>query len=502
MIKTGKEKKEVDILICRISFFRIVFGVCLFFFLAGNLIALSSYFLPVKTDNLLVDPFYVSSLQSQTAKTQSTSPNALNSEQAALLNGAQVSPISAGDSGTIPLAQSLSLADGSVLVLGSFAFTDYNFDSNKTDLYFDNLTTAAMFPPDYSWQVIAKPISPDIENYFNTINFNNFEGPYRDSRCIKSDCLNQEGNDLNFNGLALNIPPEVQGLDIRAVSISALNKIWLVGYTIKDNNSYRGEVFYFNGQTFTKIVTPEEIISPYFGLFGFGGNENDFLIIYGAYNGIAYHVEGGNMSNISKFFSMRMMAGGFKAEVIRTAYLDNINWYIYSSTLSRPHFLKLWQNRGTEIVGVTAFDRLLNGGPESVALLSTSAEIDKVTLEARVKTRSGYVWATFTDRGFNNASEGIVTTIPLAHDGLSSKIIIKKIANSYLDLDNSSRPFVNFLFSIDGQNWQGIPLGRDLDFVAPETTFYFLKLIFSPYQDKFYSPFLDSAFFDYYAQKV
>lgn len=500
MIKNGKKEKEINVLICKISFFRIVFGVCLFFFLTGNLIALSSYLLPSATDNLLVDPFYTSNLKTQNEVAQKANLKALGAETTVL--GDEAALIFPGDNGSIPLAQNLVAADGSLLTLGSFGFTDYNVDPNKTDLFFDHQTTAIMFPPDYSWQVIAKPISPEIENYFNTINFNNFEGPYSDSRCIDGDCLNQEGNDLNFNGLALNIPQEVQGLDIRAVSIAALDKIWLVGYTIKENNVYRGEVFYFNGQAFTKITTPETIVSPYFGLFGFGGNENDFLIIYGGYDGIAYHVEGVNMTNISKFFSMRMMAGGFKAEVIRTAYQDNINWYIYSSTLNRPHFLKLWQNRGTEIVGVTAFDRLLGSGAESVALVSTSAEVDKVTLEARVKVRSGYVWATFIDRGFNNTSGGILTTIPLAKDGLNSRIVIKTIENSYLDLDNSSRPFINFLFSIDGQSWQTVPLGRNLDFVSPETNFYFLKILFPSCQDKFYSPFLDSISFDFGVQNI
>ncbi len=490
MVRKGKE--ENNIVILNQTFFRVILGVALLFFFSGNLIALSYYFAPAAADK-----FFTNILA-----TSDTGSKVSSFEQLANSTGYQAGITELPAAGAPPSAPDQIFSDGKILTLGSFGFSNYNIDATSTNLYYDNLTTAVMFPLDYTWHAVSTPPDPAIENYFNTIHFNNFTGPYSDSRCIEEDCLNQTDNNLDFNGLALNVPTEIQGADIRAVSIAALDKVWLVGYTIKDTLNFRGEIFYFDGQNFTRIITPDAIISSYFGLFGFGGTENDFLIIYGAYDGIAYHVLSGNITNISKFFSMRLMADGFKAEVIRTAYQDNINWYIFSSTLGRPHLIKLWQNRGPEIVGVTAYEKLIDNGVDSVALLAVTAEVDKTTLIARSHSRNGNVFSTFIDRGFNSADAGLLTTIPLTHDGLGSKISIKKIAKSVLDLDSASRPFVGLLFSVDGANWQDVPLGENLDFFAPDTTTYFLKIIFLPFQDKFYSPFLDSVSFDYYAEKV
>ena len=57
---------------------------------------------------------------------------------------------------------------------------------------------------------------------------------------------------------------------------------------------------------------------------------------------------------------------------------------------------------------------------------------------------------------------------------------------------------VKFWFSADGQNWQEVPTGKNIDFSAPLLKNFFLKVTFSTSAAKFYSPFLSAVLFDYY----
>jgi hypothetical protein len=313
--------------------------------------------------------------------------------------------------------------------------------------------------------------------------------------------LEQKGNDLFYNGRALPLPADIKVADIAAVSIGALTRRWLIGLTLKDGQNYRGRIFYFNGQKFIELITPEPIKSAYFGLFGFGGEEDDFLLIYGAYRGIAYRVRGDKLTDISKFFGIRLLGNGFKAEIIKAVYRNNVNWYIYSSTLDRPRLIKLWQNQTTEIVGETIPTDFLTGTEKSAAFKLLKAKADEIIILSNIKNNNREAdWRIFTDRGFKNSQFAYLTTIPIMVGG-QSQIIIKKIISSDLRLDSGSKSLVKFLFSEDGQKWRDVPLGEDLDFVTPRIGRYFLKVIFSALSDKFYSPFVGSILFDYDYQK-
>jgi len=388
------------------------------------------------------------------------------------------------------------------LIFGSFFDTfssSAGINLSKTNLYHDETAAAVFYAPDYSWQpAAATPFSAAD----NLPAFNNFTGPYTDRRCLAADCLKQTGNELSYNGQALALPAGIKAADIAAVSLGSLTKRWLIGFTLHDGDKYRGEVFYFDGATFTPLLTPAPILSSYFGLFGFGGEEDDFLVIYGAYEGIAYHVQGEAVTDISKFFSIRVMQeNGFKAEVIRTAAGSNINWYVFSATLNRPEFIKLWQNRTPEIVGETIFTNFFTAGDESAFFKLTAAKADRIILAAKIKNNNAYSEYVFTDRGFKNNRPGVLVFNPIAHDGATSSGAIKKIAASRLDLDAGSAPLAKFLFSADGQKWQVIPAGQNVDFLTPAVKQFFLQVTWPAFADKFYSPFLEAVLFDYYCRK-
>ena len=379
-------------------------------------------------------------------------------------------------------------------------------DKKNSSLYYDETATAIFFPPVYDWQdanssVFFSGSNTSPANYFADQNLNNFDGPHNDKRCSGSDCLEQNNSDLSFNGQKINLPNFINKGDIVAISISALSKRWLVGITLNQGGEYRGLVFYFDGNKFTEIATPSPVKSKYFGLWGFGGEESDFLMIYGAYDGIAYRVRGDNLTDISKFFAIRAMNKGFKAEVIRTVRSGDINWYIYSSTLNRPWFMKLWQNGTSEIVGEAFFPSLFASDTSSAVFKYLDNNASSINMLAEIKNKDGGVSGKiFRDYGFINNAEATLVTVPITNDGNNSKIIIKKIEKAKLGLDVGSQAQVKYLFSADCLTWRDLPFEKNVDFLSEPLNSFYLKVIFLGQKDRFYSPFLSSMMFNYYRE--
>jgi len=352
-------------------------------------------------------------------------------------------------------------------------------DASRTTMYLNNRAAAVSFAPDYSWQPSAElkgaaPLKGTAsQGYWADFYANNFNGPYQDRRCLGTNCLEQAGLKLYYNKRLVALPADLKGADLQALSLAALGKKWLVGFTIKDKKAYRGEVFSFDGQKFTPLIFPQPLVSPYFGLFGFGGEDNDFLVIYGAYQGIAYRFQGPAVIDISKFFDIRIMNNGFKAEVIKTVKGTDTNWYVFSATEGRPQFLKLWQNGTPDIAGEVAFNLFTDASQgvasqgvatQTVAFKLQEIKPTEIVLLARTQSGQKNSLSTFTDRGFKNKAGGILTFLPISYSQGSPAISLKEIKTARLDLDVASRDKIKLLFSMDNQNWRPVPLGQNLDF--------------------------------------
>ncbi len=436
-----------------------------------------------------------------TAVATSSSPSSSSSSSPSAASSSAVSIISSE-----PAQPELApnIADPT-LVFGSYFDTFANslyIDHQRTTLYYDENATAYIFPPDYSFVAAdVAQIDPADKNILDSVSLNTFENLISDKRCLGKECLTQKGKDLFLDDAKLSLPAELAGRDIAAVSIGALQKRWLVGFTVKNKTDYEGLAYYFDGQKFSQIWTPAPIISPYFGVFGFGGGENNFLVIYGAKQGIAYHIQGDKVSDISHFFDARMMNGGFKAEALFTAFENNVNWYVYSSNLYHPILIKLWQNKSAEIVGETAFKDIFTSYDEAAVFKLSRTESGAITLAAKLRRENRDYWFYFTDRGFKDENGGSLVSAPIAHDGNASLITIAKIAESRLGVDAPSADRAAFLFSVNGQNWQKIGSGKNIDVSVPATRYFFLSAVFPKSDDKFYSPFVDEILFDYYCRK-
>ena len=483
---------------------------------------LSFYFFSHRNNNsglALKAPTVASAVSSSTPSESNTPPlNPVIREQPPVVDNFTATPsvtetsppISPNSPPTLPSNLPPNVLDPS-LTFGSFYDTfssDAGLDLTKTDLYQDKIATAMFFPPDYEWQSAPADTVASLKSYVDAVNLNDFNGPYKDRRCLGDNCLEQDNNDLYYNGQHLFLPDGLRSTDVLAVSIATVGQRWLVGFTLKDGSKYQGQVFYLDGATgagangakFTALDLPT-ISSSYFGLFGFGGEENDFLIIYGAYKGIAYRVQPDKITDLSSFFDIRVMNGGFKAEAFKTVYQDNINWYVFSSTTSRPQLIKLWQNQTPDIAGEASFaDLLFSPTTESAVFKPLEAKADRITLLAKVRSDNVDSWQTFTDRGFKNTNPGTLVFNPISR-AAGATFSLQKIATSRLDIDAASGEAVKLWFSADGQNWREVPAGENIDFTTPALNNFFLKVTFNASAAKFYSPFLASVLFDYYFKK-
>ncbi|MFA5184054.1 MAG: hypothetical protein WC456_00845 [Patescibacteria group bacterium] len=388
----------------------------------------------------------------------------------------------------------------------SFAYSSVNFYLEDSAIRFDNDLRGLSFYPDVETRAAAsRELDAAAKKYLSEFKLNPIDGSFSDRRCLGDNCLEQEGPALSYNGEPLALPAGVKEADIAVVSIAALKKIWLIGFTLQDGENYRGRAFSFDGRTMAEIILPAPVTSRYRGIFGFGGEDNDFLVLYSADQGTAYRIKTGQFTeaiNISRFFNIRGQSASFKAEAIKVASGREVDWYIFSSTLSRPRLLKLWQNRTTEIVGAISFENFPGSQGTSAVFKKLSFGSGEIRLAALVRDGSGRDdWQIFADRGFKNNSSASLLTVPLGSLAEGGQFRIVSIAHSALEVDASGRAAVKWLFSSDHDNWRAVPLGRNLEFEIPLTGSYFFRLDFSAASDKFFSPFIGAIFFDYYFQK-
>lgn len=386
------------------------------------------------------------------------------------------------------------------LVFSSFFDTFANsslVDLEKTDLYLDPFADGVFFPPLYSFEKIKGNIT--LSDY----DFNKFGDSEADNfynkRCLGNNCLEFKDKKLLFNKRELEYPLEVRGKNVALVSVGVVEDIWLLGFTIKDSN-YSGIVYSFDGKYFKKILDANDFSSPYFGILGFGGSRDDFLVIYGAQKGIAYRVQPQKNTDISEFFDFRMMNKGFHPEVIKIKNNYITNWYIFSLSFGHPTLIKLWQDSNNNIVGKMFYQDVWLSGYDSSAFYPFKNEYEKISLLLKNEKEKNITVEIFNDFGFNKNISGSLFFKPV---NLGNKVKIKKIANSLLGTEESPCFEGKWFFSADQKEWIALPQGYYLnqDFNLDGIQEFYLKASLPSSNNKFYSPFLAEVLFDFYYQK-
>ncbi|MCF7820616.1 MAG: hypothetical protein K9M44_04070, partial [Candidatus Pacebacteria bacterium] len=273
-------------------------------------------------------------------------------------------------------------------------------------------------------------------------------------------------------------------------------------------NSYdeAGLVFSFDGNNFSTLISREtsnKILPKYNrlgGYIGFGGEDDDFLIVYAGYKGIAYQVKDGNFYDLSQFFGFRVTDPSFIPYVLKTREGNNSTWYIGSLTPNKPKLIKLWQN-GTEVIkGALDFSDLIfknNNLREGISYLFLP-----FTSEKSVYIISNNSLFIFSDLGFKQKDYQAVS-VNLQDDGdknISSAIlkdinISEKQASNLSYVSNLSQDYNLELYLANKKDkWEKVNYKQNYFFKDKKGGELYWKINFNnKLNSKYYSPWLDSV---------
>lgn len=420
------------------------------------------------------------------------------------------------------------------LYFSSFFNSFHNLSaiSEQENLYHESSLGALMFAPDYKYQDCLADNS--YEQYFSNFYLNKFpvtNADYYDKRCFGDTCLEQKYLSLFLDGEPLTLPSELT--NIKALSIGLVKSgdaladsgegFFLLGATIYQDDSYQGLVYILKNSKFEQILTKTEIISPYFGRFGFGGEPDDFLVIYGAEQGLAYRLQSGTqeIEDLSHFFDFRLMDRGFKAEVIKLEQDNRANFYLFSLTENKPKFIKLWENQaGLGISGGTVLRApALNKNNQTQILFLQKLTTKYLNHDLSLLVSDTERCQIFYDYGFKNETEAFFISKQHPDEGTSLSRI-RQIADLHLKLDLASsfletekspllffRPISSSTETISENSlandlrnllWQEVksPDAQELIDITFES--FVIKVVFPTQIDKFYSPFLQDLTLNYY----
>ncbi|KKL76524.1 hypothetical protein LCGC14_2044050, partial [marine sediment metagenome] len=384
--------------------------------------------------------------------------------------------------------------DGEPLVASSFTdlFSgDGWLNKNSTTLYQNRVTTVFTFPPEFEWQKIESTELP-----YGIDRFVERREDGSDARCLNNSCLVQKELNLSLDAYNVALPKSVRVESLVDVSIGALDTVWLIGTVEQKDNTFIGRAFYFNGRQFEEIFEEDAPFrSKYEGKIGFGGSDENFLVVYGAYEGMAYHIRKGKEPvDISRFFGIRVMRRGFQPVVVKSGSGEDTAWYVFSMTENNPKFIKLFQNGTDEIVGVFDLTKSLFITPVKSASFYLNKNVN--TLNAKIMTLSSEeeFWE-FTDKGFDKSETFEIVSVNI--NNYSAEV--RRAAISGHDFsDRGTR--VEFYLSNNGEDWFQVELGEMFEFPQKDGRQLLWRAEFIPNGGPHTSPFLDSIRLDYWVR--
>lgn len=315
-------------------------------------------------------------------------------------------------------------SDTSIEAINSFGdhFSGLSYiNESQTNMNWDENVTAFTFPPLYT--------------FTKTDNVS-----YNSSEVLSADNnLQAINNSLYYRGKKMKLPPELNSENILNLSVGLAGSRLLVGIVTGKNYDERGWVYSFDPryQSFSPIITntTSEKIEIKFkrtgGTIAFGGTDDNFLIVYGGYNGHALYYYQGALSDVSRFFGLRVSAEGFSPQIISRDNSRGTIFYICSRTEGKPKLIKFWPKRAGELMGSLDFSPLVFTG--ELAKASASCQIEGTDVLVNLSDLG--IWR-FADAGFDNSldrqvvssdlgagrgrkiSSAVVAEIDLATDGI------------------------------------------------------------------------------------
>lgn len=370
-------------------------------------------------------------------------------------------------------------------------------NEQATTMFLDINTTALTFPPRYD---LFKERDCTANNYFCSAQ------PVDNSRaCINDKCLETEGKNIFFDNRRLNLPLEITNQNVAKISVYTLEKTWFVGAIFVSDGQEEVALWKFDGSDFYPLLGPRAKLrgQTKFGKgnggLGLGGTEKDFLLVYAGYEGLAFHFKDDVVQDVSNFFGLRVVDGGFAPQIIRAQDRNGIFWYIFGLREKQPKFLKLWQNGTEKIEGIIDLSTIFSEKNIIVQNRNFSFENknDKRSLlfvAGEKNEQKLSIWR-FTDLGFDNSQDFLVLSKNLNQGSqtVSSAIIQDLGLNLGLDQENSSDFFkrANLQLSNNGLDWLGTSVKQELKFPDQQGRKLLWRIKFIKRNSADYSPFLD-----------
>lgn len=380
-------------------------------------------------------------------------------------------------------------------------------DMSRTTLYQDERVTALTFPPRFE----MKPIG------MAEVEFRERRADGSDMLCVWNDCLIEKNGALFFvpfverhayadTRYALPPPASVASLKISSLSIGKLETVWLVGAVVEQAGEYEGHIFVFDGARYSPAfdAATAPLTSRYSGTLGFGGADNDWLVVYGGYEGIAYRIRGNNQSSIitdhSNLLGIRVMENGFQPVVLRSKIencglkIENCTvWYVGSVTEGKPKLIKLFENGDGVIAGALDLTRDVFPIGTNAAALATDGAGRRVV---KLKIGDEVAWREFRDLGFvkDSAREAVSKNL-----NTYTNAEVRRATITEFDASHAGGTIELFL-SNDGVIWLPAVVGEEVVFPNPSGTALLWKARVVPTGADDISPFLDFLNIQFWAR--
>lgn len=370
-------------------------------------------------------------------------------------------------------------------VSGDHFVNELLINLEKTNLRYDRTTTAFTFNPLYDWLDGPYCFEP-----FCGFNF------FKEEYCLADKCLSASGRNLTYQGQPQTVPDELKTADILNVAIFPLKNEWLVGYVYRLNGIEQGRAYRFNGQAFLSLDPLNKV--PFVSRtgfegakFGFGGDDSNFLVMYGGYYMGAYQVVGGELYDISQFFGLRVADGGFKPWAMKMEKNRDLVWYVCSTEANKPRLIKLWQNGSASVKGSISFTESLLQRATSAWCQPSDTGKD---LNVVIEKNGAYELKILSDRGFNQNQNYLLRTKNLfKEEGTPTEVSFSSLLGCGSNgcgekmLDSSIR----FYFSGNGERFSPASLEEEIVVAEGSTGLYWQIDLDAKPASLDYSPWVD-----------
>lgn len=352
--------------------------------------------------------------------------------------------------------------------------------TEKTTLVHDMSATGFSFAPDIMWEKTNETVSGVIPS---------------SSLCIKNECLVVRDHNIFLNGVAIHLPEEISKTG-RTLSVGVIGDRFLVFGVVPEGSIYKTYGYFFQDKNFSSLCGSDYVFSSsYRGDVGAGGAPENFLVVYGGYEGKGIQVLGGVCNDISGYLGIRVMSGGFSPKIIKTQN----SWYLWSATPGVPRLLKLITDTTTQkISGTFDFAPLLfPSGIQSVFFSEEGTSKEPIQLRGLVvlPNNSLEVWR-FIDRGFHFQETATIVSKNI-NTNPTMKVREARIVSALLSPGDTN---AEFYLSNDGDEWARVAVGTPISFLNRSGNVLFWKVVFRAHDPRKIPPFLGQINIEYKAK--